>query len=73
MATKKQDTQVDDPVVSSDSVEAAPAYPEGTHPARSPEEVTHSASRITYRDNPDKPDASSVAQLAEIPEDFPAQ
>lgn len=73
MATKKADEPKTDPVVTSASVEAAPDYPEGTHPARSSDEVTHSASRIKYRDNPDKPDRSSVAQLADIPDDFPGQ
>ena len=66
MADKKKD-----PTITSDV--AGPAYPEGTHPVRSPSEVTHSADRITYKDNPDKPDASSVAQLAEIPEEWPGQ
>jgi hypothetical protein len=57
-----------DPTITSDM--AGPEYPEGTHPARSPGDVTHSADRITYTDNPDKPDPSSVAQLAEIPADM---
>jgi hypothetical protein len=67
----KTDRGNTDPTVRSDT--AASAWPEGTHPARPAAEVTHSASRIKYRDNPDKPDPSTVAQLAEIPEDFPAQ
>lgn len=58
-----------DPTVTTDT--GGDAYPEGTHPARPASEVTHSAARITYRDNPDKPDPSSVAQLADIPDDFP--
>lgn len=65
MATKK------DPTVSSSK--SSPEYPEGTHPALSPSEVTHSADRISYSDNPDKPDPSSVAQIADIPEDMPGQ
>lgn len=67
MADKKSD-----PTVSSASVDST-AYPEGTHPARPVSEVTHSADRIKYSENPDKPDASSVAQIADIPEDFPGQ
>lgn len=66
MASKK-----DDPTVTSE--QAGSAFPEGTHPARPVSEVTHSADRIKYRDNPDKPDATSVAQVAEIPEDMPGQ
>jgi hypothetical protein len=58
----------DDPTVTSKMT--GPDWPEGTHPARSPSEVTHSADRIKYSDNPDKPDKSSVAQVAEIPEDM---
>jgi hypothetical protein len=48
-----------------------PEYPEGTHPARSPVDVTHSVEKIDYRENPDKPDKTSVAQLADIPEGWP--
>lgn len=60
----------DDPTISSDSTSGEA---EGTHPALPASEVTHSADRIKYSDNPDKPDTSSVAQLAEIPDDFPGQ
>lgn len=66
MASKKED-----PTVTSDA--GGDAYPEGTHPARPVSEVTTSADRITYADNPDKPDPSSVAQIAQIPDDFPGQ
>lgn len=59
----------DDPTVTTDSVSDDPTA--GWHPARPASEVTHSATRIKYSDNPDKPDETSVAQLAEIPEDFP--
>ena len=57
-----------DPTVTSKVT--GPEFPEGTHPARSPSEVTHSVTNITYRDMPDdeKPDKTSVAQLADIPE-----
>jgi hypothetical protein len=65
MATKKKD----DPTVSSESVDST-GYPEGTHPARPPAETHHSATRITYKDNPDKPDPSTVAQIAEFPDDW---
>lgn len=60
-----------DPTVTSKL--AGPEFPEGTHPARKPSEVTHSAENITYRDMPDdeKPDKTSVAQLADIPEGWP--
>jgi hypothetical protein len=60
-----------DPTVSSES--PAADYPDGTHPAKSPTEVTHSADRIKYSDAPDKPDPSTIAQVAEIPDDFPGQ
>lgn len=66
MAAKKND-----PTVTSDS--GAPEYPEGTHPARPASEVSHSADRIKYKDNPDKPDPSTIAQIAVIPDDFPGQ
>jgi hypothetical protein len=60
-----------DPTVK--SMAAGDPYPEGTHPARPPSEVTHSADKIKYRDMDDKPDASSIAQLADIPDDWPGQ
>lgn len=60
-----------DPTVTSKPT--GPEYPEGTHPARSASEVTHSAEKIKYRENPDKPDSTSVAQLADIPEGWPGQ
>lgn len=66
MAEKKSDPTVTSKIT-------GPEYPEGTHPARSASEVTYSADSIKYRDNPDKPDASSVAQLADIPEGWPGQ
>lgn len=57
MAAKKSD-----PTVTTDRV--GDEYPEGTHPARSPSEVTHSAENLEYQDMPDdrKPDPSSIAQ-----------
>lgn len=67
MATKAKE-KTDDPTLKSD--EPVVAYPEGTHPARSPGETHHSAERLVYKDNPDKPDPSSVAQIVEIPEDW---
>lgn len=60
-----------DPTVTSASMAAGDPYPEGTHPVRPPSEVTHSASRIKYRDADDKPDPSSIVQIAEIPEGWP--
>lgn len=54
-----------DPTVTSATGEP---YPEGTHPARAPSDVTHSATKITYREADDKPDPTSIVQIAEIPE-----
>lgn len=67
MATKK--SQASDPVVSTESV-SEETFPEGTHPARSPQDTHHSVTRLKYKDNPDKPDPSTVAQIVEIPEDW---
>lgn len=60
-----------DPTVTSEMT--GPAYPEGTHPALPPSEVTHSADNIKYVDAKGKPDSTSVAQTAEIPEGWPGQ
>ena len=56
-----------DPTVTGGST--GPAYPEGTHPARLASEVTTSAENIEYRDNPDKPDPTTVAQLEVRPDE----
>jgi hypothetical protein len=45
-----------------------PAYPEGTHPARPVSETYHGQPR-EYRDNPDKPDPTSIAQIEVVRED----
>jgi hypothetical protein len=67
---KADESAAEDPTItSSESIENDGS----THPARPASEVTHSADRLEYRDNPDKPDESSVAQLVDIPEDFPGQ
>lgn len=66
---RTQDEPQADPTVT--SAVKGPEFPEGTHPARSPSEVTHSAERIRYRDMEDKPDSTSVAQVADIPEGWP--
>jgi hypothetical protein len=66
---RTQDEPQADPTVTSRV--AGPEFPEGTHPARSASEVTHSAERIEYREAPEKPDPSSVAQVADIPEGWP--
>ena len=66
MAVKAKDPTVNAAVT-------GPAYPEGTHPARPVGEVTHSADNIKYADAKDKPDSTSVAQTAEIPEGWPGQ
>lgn len=63
MAAKK------DPTVTSDAV--GDAYPEGTHPARPASETEYAAEKLTYKDNPDKPDPSSIAQVAIIPDEWP--
>lgn len=52
----------DDPVVSTESVKDE-SYPEGTHPPHPLEDLTYSVDRLVYKDNPDKPDPSSVAQV----------
>jgi hypothetical protein len=55
----KKDTQ---DVMSSDSV--GPEYPDGTHPAVTASETTHSATNWQYRDLPDdrKPDPTTIAE-----------
>lgn len=63
--------ETSDPTVTSASMTAGPDYPEGTHPARAASDVTHSATRIRYRDADDKPDETSIVQIAEIPEGWP--
>lgn len=65
MATNKKK----DPTVTSDL--AGVEYPEGTHPLRPVSETTFAAENITYKDNPDKPDPSTIAQIAGIPEGWP--
>ncbi len=42
-------------------------------PARPVSEAEHSADKLSYRDNPDKPDPSTVAQLQEVPPGWPGQ
>lgn len=56
-------SQSDDPTIRSGT--AVDEYPEGTHPARSVSEVTHSATNLKYEDMPDdqKPDPTTVAQV----------
>jgi hypothetical protein len=68
MPRRSEDPQPDPTVTSKVT---GPEFPEGTHPARSPSEVTHSADNIKYREMEDKPDSSSVAQVADIPEGWP--
>lgn len=57
MADKK------DPTIKSPS--GGVSYPEGTHAPHPIEETEHSPDRFVYKDNPDKPDPSSVAQIVE--------
>lgn len=33
----------------------------------------HSADQMTYKDNPDKPDPSTIAQVQVVPEGWPGQ
>lgn len=71
MARGERSEPAPDPTITSKVT--GPDYPEGTHPARAPSDVTHAADKITYRDMPDdeKPDKTSVAQVADIPEGWP--
>lgn len=64
MADRKKD-----PTVTSDV--GGDAYPEGTHPARPVSETTFAAEKREYKDNPDKPDPSSIAQVEVVPEGWP--
>lgn len=68
---RSERSEQSDPTVTSASMAAGDPYPEGTHPVRPPSEVTHSATRIEYRGADDKPDPSSIVQIAEIPEGWP--
>lgn len=53
-----------DPTVTTAS--AGDAYPEGTHPIAPLSKQDWSVEgRFSYKDNPDKPDPSSVAQVVE--------
>lgn len=65
-APKKQPAE--DPTISTESI-SGEEYPEGTHPAAAPDAQHFSVDRFEYRDNPDKPDPSSVAQVQVVPED----
>lgn len=56
-----------DPTVTSDV--GGDGFPEGTHPARPPAETSYSPERFSYKDNPDKPDSTSVAQVVVDPLD----
>ncbi len=58
MASEKKD-----PTVSTKMAES----PEGTHPARLASETTH-GKPSEYKDNPDKPDPTSIAQVEVLPE-----
>ena len=49
-----------DPTVTSDATADAP---EGSHPARPVDEAADAASSKKYKDNPDKPDPTTVAQV----------
>lgn len=55
-----------DPTVTSDI--GGDAYPEGTHPARPASETFHGQER-EYKDNPDKPDPSTIAQVEVRPDE----
>lgn len=61
MAGKKNQQ---DPTVS--SPEPGARYPEGTQPAVPVEKADDAAVNKQYRDNPDKPDPSTVAQVEEV-------
>lgn len=66
MADKKKD-----PTITSDAT--SPDFPEGTHPALPASETEHAASKLKYSDNPDKPDPTTVAQVQDVPDDWPGQ
>ncbi len=59
-----------DPTVRSDSSAQAS---EGANPAPKVEEADHHAGQKKYRDNPDKPNPSTVAQVEDVPKDWPGQ
>jgi hypothetical protein len=73
--TEKTTAAREDPTITSATMSAGDPYPEGTHPARPVSEVSFGAPNLegTYRDMPDdeKPDASSIAQIQEVPEGWP--
>ncbi len=54
-----------DPTVKSGS---APEYPEGSHPIAPLADQDWSAQNKEYRENPDKPDPTTVAQVEIVPE-----
>ena len=60
----------DDPTVSTQSAGGA-EYPEGTHPPRAVSEADHHVGQFEYKDNPDKPDPSTIAQVQVVPEGWP--
>lgn len=55
-----------DPTVRSGAI--GPEFPEGTHPARLASETTH-GQPADYKDNPDKPDPTSIAQVEVLPDE----
>ena len=56
MAEKKSDPTVK-------STPTGPDYPEGTHPLRPLSEQVDAATNKSYKDNPDKPDPTTIAQV----------
>lgn len=55
-------TDKQDPTLRSEGL--APEYPEGTHPARGADEVTHSVDKLEYREvKPPSPFAHAVEQV----------
>lgn len=64
MAEAKKDVAASKPADPTIKSGGGEDYPEGTHPARPVEEVTHAAEKNEYKDMPDdvKPSKSSVAQ-----------
>lgn len=60
--------QTKDPTVK--SARSAPSDAlDGVHPARPISEADDAAVNKSYKDNPDKPDPSTVAQVEVLPED----
>lgn len=63
MAARK--TPTNDPTVTSEKGEGT------TERAPAIGDADHNVGQLTYADNPDKPDPTTVAQIQEVPEGWP--